>query len=66
MSTRTPRSRAATYGSHGFPLTLWLLLWAAFAGAACGPTELPAFANPPPYDAGAMPDEADAGPRASR
>ena len=53
---------------------LWRSLSAALAlsGAACGPTELPAFATPPPYDAGLSHDrdaaahDDDAGPRASR
>ena len=31
------------------------------AASACGPTALPAFANPPPYDAGLGLDAAHAG-----
>lgn len=37
----------------------WLIVFALLA-SACGPTELPAFANPPPDDAGV--DDLDAGP----
>jgi hypothetical protein len=41
------------------PFARTSLLALLLTAVGCGPTELPAFANPPPYDAGA---DQDAGP----